>query len=72
MCVEIILQQQNGKLTSFFLSLLQLVELMSSAIRDLTEGEFIGPRDKQNNPMPSPPGIQKKTISIFPEKKLIV
>ncbi|EEB14224.1 hexaprenyl pyrophosphate synthetase, putative [Pediculus humanus corporis] len=33
-----------------------LVELMSSAIRDLTEGEFIGPRDKQNNPMPSPPG----------------
>lgn len=29
---------------------------MSSAIRDLTEGEFIGPRDKQNNPLPSPPG----------------
>lgn len=26
---------------------------MSSAIRDLTEGEFIGPRDMQNNPLPS-------------------
>lgn len=26
---------------------------MSSAIRDLTEGEFIGPRDLQNNPLPS-------------------
>lgn len=29
---------------------------MSSVIRDLAEGEFIGPRDKQNNPLPSPPG----------------
>ncbi len=26
---------------------------MSGAIRDLTEGEFIGPRDMQNNPLPS-------------------
>lgn len=25
---------------------------MSSAIRDLTQGEFIGPRDMQNNPLP--------------------
>ncbi|KAG8337462.1 all trans-polyprenyl-diphosphate synthase PDSS2 [Homalodisca vitripennis] len=32
-----------------------LVELMSSAVRDLTEGEFLGRRDKQNNPLPSPP-----------------
>lgn len=30
-----------------------LIEIMSSAIRDLTEGEFIGPRDMQNNPLPS-------------------
>ncbi|XP_063233341.1 all trans-polyprenyl-diphosphate synthase PDSS2 [Bacillus rossius redtenbacheri] len=30
-----------------------LVELMSSAVRDLTEGEFVGRRDKQNNPLPS-------------------
>lgn len=35
--------------------MLQLVELMSSAVRDLTEGEFLGRRDKQNNPLPSPP-----------------
>lgn len=30
-----------------------LIEIMSGAIRDLTEGEFIGPRDLQNNPLPS-------------------
>nr|CAD7396871.1 unnamed protein product [Timema poppensis] len=30
-----------------------LVELMSSAVRDLAEGEFVGRRDKQNNPLPS-------------------
>lgn len=32
-----------------------LVELMSSAVRDLTEAEFVGPRDKQNNPLPAKP-----------------
>lgn len=31
-----------------------LVELMSSAVRDLSEAEFVGRRDKQNNPLPSP------------------
>lgn len=36
--------------------ILKLVELMSSAVRDLAEGEFLGPRDKQNNPLPSAPG----------------
>lgn len=30
-----------------------IVELMSSAIRDLAEAEFIGRRDAQNNPLPS-------------------
>lgn len=30
-----------------------LVELMSSAVRDLSEGEFLGRRDQQNNPLPS-------------------
>lgn len=29
-----------------------LVELMSSAVRDLAEGEFVGRQDKQNNPLP--------------------
>lgn len=37
------------------MSCLQLVELMSSAVRDMAEGEFLGRRDKQNNPLPSPP-----------------
>ncbi|XP_008548125.1 all trans-polyprenyl-diphosphate synthase PDSS2 [Microplitis demolitor] len=32
-----------------------LVELMSSAVRDLAEAEFIGRRDKQNNPLPPLP-----------------
>ncbi|GBP10290.1 Decaprenyl-diphosphate synthase subunit 2 [Eumeta japonica] len=33
----------------------ELVELISSAIRDLAEAEFLGERDEQNNPLPSPP-----------------
>ncbi|XP_046391917.1 all trans-polyprenyl-diphosphate synthase PDSS2 [Ischnura elegans] len=33
----------------------ELVELMSSAVRDLAEGEFVGRRDSQNNPLPGPP-----------------
>lgn len=33
----------------------QLVELISSAVRDLAEAEFIGDRDEQNNPLPSKP-----------------
>lgn len=33
----------------------ELVLLMSSAVRDLAEAEFVGPRDKQNNPLPSKP-----------------
>ncbi|KAK9869815.1 hypothetical protein WA026_003544 [Henosepilachna vigintioctopunctata] len=36
----------------------ELVELMSSAVRDLSESEFLGPRDLQNNPLPSPPRSQ--------------
>lgn len=31
-----------------------MVELISSALRDLSEAEFIGRRDAQNNPLPSP------------------
>lgn len=33
----------------------ELVELMSSAVRDLAEAEFVGPRDGQNNPLPARP-----------------
>lgn len=33
----------------------ELVNLMSSAVRDLAEAEFVGPRDKQNNPLPARP-----------------
>lgn len=32
-----------------------VVEMMSTALRDLAVGEFLGRRDKQNNPLPSPP-----------------
>nr|QUH22246.1 putative decaprenyl diphosphate synthase 2b [Megoura viciae] len=31
-----------------------LMELISSALRDLSEAEFMGRRDSQNNPLPSP------------------
>lgn len=38
--------------------------MISSAVRDLTEAEFIGDRDKQNNPLPSNPLIvQRRPIS---------
>ncbi|VEN51258.1 unnamed protein product [Callosobruchus maculatus] len=33
----------------------ELVELMSSAVRDLAEAEFVGPRDLQNAPLPARP-----------------
>lgn len=33
----------------------ELVGLISSAVRDLVEAEFIGDRDEQNNPIPSQP-----------------
>ncbi|KAG7199253.1 hypothetical protein KM043_018119 [Ampulex compressa] len=33
----------------------EVVELMSCAIRDLAESEFVGRRDSQNNPLPSVP-----------------
>lgn len=37
----------------------ELVELISSAVRDLAESEFIGVRDEQNNPLPSKPQQQR-------------
>lgn len=33
----------------------EITELMSSAVRDLTESEFVGQRDQQNNPLPTHP-----------------
>ncbi|KAK3932851.1 Decaprenyl-diphosphate synthase subunit 2 [Frankliniella fusca] len=33
----------------------EITELMSSAVRDLTESEFVGQRDQQNHPIPSHP-----------------
>jgi len=38
----------------YFYFCLQLMELISSALRDLSEAEFVGRRDLQNNPLPSP------------------
>ncbi|GBP15299.1 Probable hexaprenyl pyrophosphate synthase, mitochondrial [Eumeta japonica] len=34
----------------------EVVEIISSAVRDFSESEFIGDRDEQNNPLPSKPG----------------
>lgn len=33
----------------------ELIELISSAVRDLAESNFVGDRDMQNNPLPSKP-----------------
>ncbi|XP_001605067.2 decaprenyl-diphosphate synthase subunit 2 [Nasonia vitripennis] len=42
----------------------ELVELMSSAIRDLAEAEFIGRRDSQNNPLPSVPPADRTDYAV--------
>ncbi|CAK9832302.1 All trans-polyprenyl-diphosphate synthase PDSS2 [Anthophora retusa] len=41
-----------------------IVELMSSAVRDLAEAEFIGRRDSQNNPLPSIPPEDRKDYAV--------
>lgn len=50
---------------SFFLTLRnqELNELISSAVRDLAESEFIGDRDEQNNPLPSKPMPHRESSS---------
>jgi decaprenyl-diphosphate synthase subunit 2 len=39
-----------------------LIELISSAVRDLCESNFIGERDEQNNPIPSKPSNRNKKL----------
>lgn len=41
-----------------------LVELMSSAVRDLAEAEFVGPRDVQNNPLPAQPTHSRGHVDV--------
>ncbi|XP_033227529.1 decaprenyl-diphosphate synthase subunit 2 [Belonocnema kinseyi] len=41
-----------------------LVELMSSAVRDLAEAEFIGRRDSQNNALPSIPSENRTNYAL--------
>ncbi|XP_050475912.1 all trans-polyprenyl-diphosphate synthase PDSS2 [Bombus huntii] len=41
-----------------------IVELMSSAVRDLAEAEFVGRRDNQNNPLPSIPPEDRKDYAV--------
>ncbi|KAG4077573.1 hypothetical protein HA402_003000 [Bradysia odoriphaga] len=41
----------------------ELNELISSAVRDLAESEFIGDRDEQNNPLPSKPMPHRESSS---------
>lgn len=36
----------------------ELIELISSAVRDLAESNFIGDRDEQNNALPSDPALK--------------
>ncbi|CAD7083170.1 unnamed protein product [Hermetia illucens] len=38
----------------------ELVALMSSAVRDFAESEFVGDRDEQNNPLPSKPDPENR------------
>lgn len=45
----------------------ELVELMSSAVRDLAEAEFVGPRDSQNNPLPAEPRLERIEYEQFCE-----
>lgn len=40
----------------------EITELMSSVVADLTEAEFIGPRDQQNNALPAKPCTDKTDI----------
>jgi len=47
-----------------------LVELMSSAVRDLAEAEFVGPRDKQNNPLPAKPKPNQVEYRQFTENNI--
>nr|XP_050849328.1 all trans-polyprenyl-diphosphate synthase PDSS2 [Vespula vulgaris] len=41
-----------------------LVELMSTVVKDLTEAEFIGRRDNQNNPLPCIPPPNRKGYAV--------
>ncbi|KAJ4438840.1 hypothetical protein ANN_14793 [Periplaneta americana] len=36
----------------------EILDLIGRSLRDLAEGEFIGRRDQQNNPLPSPQGVR--------------
>lgn len=43
---------------------------MSSAVRDLAEAEFVGPRDKQNNPLPARPKPDQVEYRQFVENNI--
>lgn len=43
--------------SNFFCRNQELIELISSAVRDLAESNFIGDRDEQNNALPSDPAL---------------
>ncbi|KAL1491667.1 hypothetical protein ABEB36_012229 [Hypothenemus hampei] len=47
-----------------------VVELMSSAVRDLAEAEFVGPRDKENNPLPARPKNVQQEYTQFTDNNL--
>lgn len=39
-------------------------ELMSSGVRDMSESQFLGTRDNDNNPLPNKPNIKQKDIDV--------
>ncbi|GJQ70209.1 hypothetical protein Trydic_g22667 [Trypoxylus dichotomus] len=47
-----------------------LNELISSALRDLIEAEFVGLRDKQNNPLPSKPHARQIEYTVTSQNNM--
>ncbi|CAH1105034.1 unnamed protein product [Psylliodes chrysocephalus] len=48
----------------------ELVELMSSAVRDLAEAEFVEPRDVQNAPLPAKPKAEARGYNQFVDSNM--
>ncbi|XP_034105411.2 all trans-polyprenyl-diphosphate synthase PDSS2-like [Drosophila albomicans] len=60
---DYLLGQTNAELAN--LRNQEVVELISSTVRDFSESEFIGERDEQNNPLPFKPGtFQRPSLAV--------
>ncbi|XP_077300289.1 all trans-polyprenyl-diphosphate synthase PDSS2-like [Arctopsyche grandis] len=65
---DLLLVKANGMLSNIRNA--HVNEMISSALRDLTDGEFIGERDLQNFPMPSVPAKEKPELIFNPREDL--